>query len=87
MLIGSPMCTAFCTWMALNEARSSDKAAIAEAKRKAIVHIAFVLSLYRAQLDGGRYVLHEHPIHATSWQLGAVQELMAAPSVQRAQGD
>ena len=28
LLIGSPMCTAFCTWQVLNYAKSSDKAAL-----------------------------------------------------------
>ena len=28
MLVGSPMCTAFCTWMALNRAETNDKIAV-----------------------------------------------------------
>ena len=58
MLIGSPACTAFSTWMALNEAKSKDVAVVRRAKIRAIVHIDFVVELYYDQLAGGRYFLH-----------------------------
>ena len=61
LLIGSPMCTAFCTWMALNYAKSSDTAAIALAFGEAVAHLDFVMSMYHEQLAEGRYFLHEHP--------------------------
>ena len=60
-LIGSPMCTAFSSWQALNEAKSKDVEAILRAKLHAIVHMEFMMELYQAQVDGGRYFLHEHP--------------------------
>ena len=66
MLIGSPACTAFSTWMALNEARRKDVAAVRRAKIRAILHIDFVAELYYDQLADGRYFIHEHPEHATS---------------------
>ena len=86
-LIGSPMCTAFSAWQHLNEAKSKDVEAVRRAKLQAIVHIDFVAELYQAQIDGGRYFLHEHPWNATSWQLDAVKKLLAVPSVQRVRGD
>ena len=58
MLIGSPMCTAFCTWMALNEALRKDHAIVRAAREKAIEHINFIVSLYQMQADAGRYFLH-----------------------------
>ena len=61
MLIGSPMCTHSSTWQALNEARTSDVEALRKAKRKAIAHIEFMVSLYDEQYEAGRYFLHEHP--------------------------
>ena len=87
MLIGSPMCTPFCTWMALNEALTKDHATVRAAKEKAIEHINFVVSLYQMQVDAGRYFLHEHPAYATSWHLEAIKALLAAPSVQRVIAD
>ena len=68
LLIGSPMCTAFSTWQRLNDARSINVEARQQAYAKACQHIKFVASLYREQLDGSRYFLHEHPQFASSWQ-------------------
>ncbi len=87
VLIGSPMCTQFCTWQALNAARSSDKQAIQRAKTAAIVHMEFVAELYEMQLDAGRFFLHEHPQWATSWQLPKIQALMQRTGVTRVRGD
>ncbi len=87
MLIGSPACTAFSTWMYLNETKSKDVAAIRRAKARAIKHIDFVIELYYDQLAGGRYFLHEHPEHATSWQLLQMKILMEAEAVTRVCGD
>ncbi len=87
MLIGSPSCTAFSTWMALTGAMSKDVAAIRRAKIRAIRHIEFVIELYYEQLAGGRYFLHEHPEHATSWQLLQMKSLMQAQGVVRVCGD
>ena len=87
MLIGSPMCRAFSTWMALNRAKSNDKAAVDAAYEAAKVHIEFVVSLYRDQIEGNRYFLHEHPAGASSWRLPVVEELLQVPGVQRINGD
>ena len=87
VLIGSPCCRRFSTWQALNRSKhgesTEDKRAMIEAK----LHIAFVASLYREQLDGGRYFVHEHPYWATSWPLDEIQELLEIPGVQRVRGD
>ncbi len=87
VLIGSPMCTHFCTWQKLNESRSSDPQAMRRARAGATVHMNFVAELYHEQLQGGRYFLHEHPLWATSWALGSIEELMAQPQVTRVHGD
>ncbi len=55
--------------MHLSETRSKNVTAIRRAELRAIRHIDFVIELYYDQLAGGRYFLHEHPEHATSWQL------------------
>ena len=75
LLIGSPMCTAFSTWQRLNDARSTNMEARQQAYSEACQHIKFVASLYREQLDGGRYFLHEHTQFASSWQLPCMKEL------------
>ena len=65
LLIGSPMCTAFSTWQRLNYAKSNDKPAMQRAFKDASAHVEFVAELYREQLEGRRYFLHEHPRYAT----------------------
>ena len=88
LLIGSPSCTAFCSWQALNAAKGSGDEAKAEALRlEAEAHVAFVAELYQIQLDSGRYFLHEHPAGATSWQLNCVQALLSKANVERVNGD
>ena len=32
-------------------------------------------SLYREQIDGGRYFLHDHQLYASSWALPCMQDL------------
>ena len=43
MLIGSPMCTAFCAWQALNAARSTDRSRMKLAYDRAVRHIEFTV--------------------------------------------
>ena len=86
MLIGSPMCTAWCTWQALNATRR-DPAVVALELKKAKMHLKFVISLYREQMDGGRMFLHEHPESSASWQEEMVKDLLAMDAVDRVVGD
>ena len=64
-LVGSPMCTAWCTWQRLNALRRSPEVT-EEMMTRARVHLAFVASLYREQVEGGRFFLHGHPRSASS---------------------
>ena len=81
------MCTAFCTWQALNYAKSSDKAALDRAYARATVHMEFVASLYAEQAATGRYFLHDHPSGASSWGIAAVKALQDLPGVARVNAD
>ena len=87
LLVGSTMCTAFCTWQALNYARSNDRAGMARAYAEAVLHMNFVAELYAEQVAGGRYFLHEHPDRASSWQLECIRDVLGLPNVQRVTGD
>jgi len=87
MVIGSPHCTAFTTWQALNEARSSNPDEMRRARNRAIKHIEFMVMIYEEQLSNGRYFLHEHPMYATSWQLSRMKNLMEMDGVERVRGD
>ena len=87
VLIGSPACTPFSTWQRLNEAKSNDLEAMKRAKTAAIVHLDFVARMYKEQISGGRYFLHEHPLYASSWVLETIQEIMQMPNVRLVHGD
>ena len=87
LLIGSPMCTAFSTWQRLNAAKSRRPEQMKRAYAEACVHIEFVVELYRDQLPGNPYFLHEHTMFASSWSLGCVQQLSQSPGVAIVRGD
>ena len=83
LLIGSPMCTAFSTWQRINNG-IRDKSVVAAEKKRAVMHLEFCIELYREQLKHGRYFLHEHPAHASSWQEEAMRGLMGEQGVETA---
>ncbi len=87
MLIGSPVCTQFCTWQALNRFKHGDSESKERARIEAQLHMDFVISLYYEQLEGGRYFLHEHPNWAASWSLEKIETLLRVPGVVRVRGD
>ena len=86
LLVGSPMCTAFCTWQRLNELKR-DPVVTKREYVKAMVHLQFVCELYRVQMDSGRYFLHEHPVGASSWKEACIDDLLSDPRVERVTGD
>ena len=73
LFIGSPMCTAFSTWQRLTYVKSNDKPAMQRAFKDASAHIEFVPELYREQMAGQRYFLHEHPRDASSSDLACME--------------
>ena len=50
-------------------------------------HLDFVVSRYREQIEGGRYFLHENPLHAPPWSVTLIERLWQMPNVLRAQRD
>ena len=65
-VIGSPDCTAFSSWQALNRVRG-DAAELDRKYAAAMIHLRFCCEVYKDQIDAGRYFLHEHPSGARSW--------------------
>ena len=87
LLIGSPPCTAWSNLQNLNRCRPGGQEKVDEAQRKAKVHMLFCCRLYREQMKGGRYFLHEHPTTAESWKLQCMRELAADQMVLEAKAD
>ena len=82
-LIGSPMCTAFRALQGLNKSQMCplEWNALWE---KGVRHMRFAIKLYRLQAEQGRWLLHEHPISASSWKLPEMISLMEDLQTQRA---
>ena len=88
LLIGSPMCTMFSQLQALNWGRSMEKDSLMYAQwRKAVRHMEFVSKLYKLQIQGGRYFLHEHPRTASSWTLRCMRDIIQERGVYRVEAD
>ena len=51
------------------------------------VHLAFVVELYKLQMEGGRYFLHENPQSARGWARPSTADLMRDERVNRVVGD
>jgi hypothetical protein len=86
MLIGSPCCTAWSSWQALNKL-TRDPEVVRRELIRARVHLEFVCSLHAEHVEAGRLFLLEHPAPATSWQEDSMQELMKYPGVGRINAD
>ena len=79
-IIGSPPCTAFSIIQNINKERRDEKKVQKELE-EAKEHIRFSIKLYRMQLEGNRFFVHEHPVAATSWQMKEIIELMMEDGV------
>jgi len=66
LLVASPMCAAFSSWMSVNYSKMDDEA-VREHLAKALAHLKFRLELCLIQHQAGRLFLLEHPVAATSW--------------------
>ena len=85
-VIGSPPCTRFSTWQCLND-KKRDPAVANEEHERAKVHLQFAAQVYREQVEGGRFFLHEHPEFGTSWDEPCVEELLEVSEGSRVRAD
>ena len=60
LLIGSPMCTVHSVMNNVNHAHMPPEI-VKERFNYARKHLRFATQLYKLQIQGGRYFLHEHP--------------------------
>ncbi len=86
ILVGSPPCTPFSTWQALNE-RKRPAEKVQSEWDEGVAHLEFMSELYAMQHRGGRYFLHEHPEHANSWGVECIRRVAAMPHVEETVGD
>ena len=82
LLVGTPMCTAFSTWQAINDLKR-DPEEVNREKIKAMVHLKFCCQLYEYQAEQGIYFPHEHPSMAASWDKDCIKKILRIPGVKR----
>ena len=85
-VVGSPMCTAWCTWQRLNKLKRDPETCRRERVR-ARLHLDFVMEIYREQIDAGRFFLHEHPDGSDSWTEKCCNKIMNIEGVGRVVAD
>lgn len=86
MIIGSVMCTAWCSWQALGNAKRHPEVVRREVIR-ARVHVDSTVSICIEQIEAVRLFLHEHPAGATSWHEASIERLSKFPGVELARAD
>jgi hypothetical protein len=83
MVVGSPMCTMFSKLQQLTPWNRRRRLQYQEA----VAHMEFVVEIYKEQIKGERYFLHEHPDGATSWRLRCMMELKRTEGVMETVAD
>lgn len=82
LLIGSPTCTAHSVMDHINHARVAIEV-VQERFVHARGHLEFATTLYKLQMQGGRYFLHEHPDGAPPWQEDCTRKVLIMEGVKR----
>ena len=80
-VIGCPPCTFFSRLNQGLNYRKMDPQVVEERRREAVLHLRFVIGLYKLQISGGRHFLHEHPETAISWDDAMMRKLLKEKSV------
>lgn len=86
VLIGSPMCAAFCQWQSINFPKM-DPEKVRTILSRARMHLRFTCELYEMQIKAGQLFLHEHPATATSWAEPCVARIARLPGVRIVRAD
>ena len=82
LLIGSPMCTAWCAWQRISNLKRDPEVVRKELVR-ARAHLEFCMKLHAEKHCAGRYFLHDHQAQAASWQEAKVIELLQIEGIYR----
>ena len=86
LLVGSPMCSAFSTMNNINYSRMTGQ----ERQQRLNYgrrHLKFCTKFYEIQWGEGRYLLHEHPNSASSWQEACINRILRRQGVVCVVGD
>ena len=86
-VIGSTPCTSFCSWNTHMNFRKMKQADVDKMVGEGRVHLQFMCKIYRKQMRAGRWLLHEHPATAVSWNEECINKLTEDPPVQVVKAD
>ena len=81
-VIGSPPCTAYCSWNRYMNYPKMKKEVVDCLIEEGKLHLDFMMKVYKKQVDAGRYFLHEHPATALSWHEKSVLSVAMLPGVE-----
>jgi hypothetical protein len=74
-IIGSPMCTRWCSWQQFDD-KIRDPKIVELEKEKALMHFEIMTEMYRGQIESGRFLLRGHPETAGSWAEKCISDLL-----------
>ena len=85
MIVGSPERTPFSTIQVLNMRTPEGKEKVERAREEGTKHLEFCCNIYMLQIEAGRYLIHEHPLTATSRATEYMTKLRNFPAVYTAE--
>ena len=85
--IGSPPCTSYCALNAHLNYPKMDGATVQRLRAEGAIHLACIAKIPRIQIQGNRFVLHEHPQTALSWAEKCITDLIDSTDVGVVVGD
>ena len=77
VFVGSPPCTAFSSWNIHINFAHMPAHNVDEIIHEGVLHLRFMISVYKLQHDGHRFFRHEHPAGAGSWSDPHMKQLLA----------
>ena len=88
-VVGSPPCKLFSVIQRLNKRVHGREwtERFLERKKEAVTHLEFCVAIYRLQAVSGRYIVHEHPNSASSWNEESIAKMIKIPGVIRVRAD
>ena len=86
LIICSPPCTMFPSLQNLSKGKRNQEQWQRDMKI-AEQHIKFCVEIYKMQIAGRRFFMHEHPHSASSWRMREIVEMVARQDVETVECD
>ena len=80
-VIGPPPCTPWCVWNWHLNYTKLPAETVTQVVAEGRLHLNFTIEIYKIQLECRRFVLHEHPSTAASWNEDSMAKLVSDPRI------